>query len=68
MIAAPRSARVLVQHWKPKAVSALSLANRDLEWIVMMPVGAVMLGLGGVVYVSARPWVKVDPMEALRHA
>ena len=39
-----------------------------VEWVVLAPVGAMMLALClAVAYASARPWVKVDPMEAVRH-
>jgi predicted permease len=39
------------------------------EWIVLVPVSATMLALSLLVaYFSARPWIRVDPMEALRHA
>jgi predicted permease len=41
----------------------------SLEWTVLAPVGAGMLGVSLLVaYFSARPWIKVDPMEAVRHA
>jgi ABC-type antimicrobial peptide transport system permease subunit len=40
-----------------------------VEWVVLLPVGAGMLILSSIVaYGSARPWVKVDPLEAIRHA
>jgi putative ABC transport system permease protein len=40
-----------------------------VEWTVLVPVGAAMLVLSLVVaYVSARPWVTADPMDAVRHA
>lgn len=39
------------------------------EWIVLVPVSAGMLAISTVVaYFSARPWIAVDPMEAVRHA
>ena len=39
-----------------------------LEWTVLLPVGIAMLGVSTVVaWWSARPWVRVDPMEAIRH-
>jgi putative ABC transport system permease protein len=39
------------------------------EWIVLVPVGAGMLAISLLVaYVSARPWIRIDPMEAVRHA
>ena len=39
-----------------------------VEWIVLLPAGATMLGVSVVVaYFSARRWVAVDPMEAVRH-
>ena len=40
-----------------------------LEWTVLAPVAAIMMGLAlAMAYLSARPWIKVDPMEAVRHA
>lgn len=40
-----------------------------VEWTVLLPVGAAMMALSlAMAYVSARPWLKVDPMEAVRHA
>jgi putative ABC transport system permease protein len=40
-----------------------------VEWSVLVPVGLAMLAVSlGVAYISARPWIKVDPMEAVRHA
>jgi ABC-type antimicrobial peptide transport system permease subunit len=39
-----------------------------VEWTVLVPVGAGVLGVSlAVAYLSARPWIKVDPMEAVRH-
>ena len=56
-------------------VAATSIVRSQLygiasvEWVVLVPVGLVMLGLCLVVaYASARPWLKVDAMEAVRHA
>jgi hypothetical protein len=41
----------------------------SLEWTVLVPVSAGMLGVSALVaYLSARPWIAVDPMEAVRHA
>ena len=40
-----------------------------VEWTVLLPVGAAMMALSlSMAYLSARPWLKVDPMEAVRHA
>jgi ABC-type antimicrobial peptide transport system permease subunit len=40
-----------------------------VEWIVIVPVAAGMLALSlAVAYVSARPWLRIDPMDAVRHA
>jgi predicted permease len=40
-----------------------------LEWIVLVPVGIAMLAISVLVaYLSARPWVTINPMEAVRHA
>jgi predicted permease len=40
-----------------------------VEWTVLLPVGAAMLALSLLVaYFSARPWIRIDPMEAVRHA
>ena len=40
-----------------------------VELPVLIPVAATMLAVSlAVAYVSARPWIKVDPMEAVRHS
>jgi ABC-type antimicrobial peptide transport system permease subunit len=40
-----------------------------VEWMVLLPVGLGMLVLSlTVAAISARPWLAVDPMEAVRHA
>jgi len=40
-----------------------------VEWTVLVPVGIAMLGVSLLVaYVSARPWIRINPMEAVRHA
>ena len=40
-----------------------------VEWTVLVPVTLFMLGVSLLVaYVSARPWIAVDPMEAVRHS
>ena len=40
-----------------------------IEWTVLLPVGMAMMALSlAMAYLSARPWLKVDPMEAVRHA
>jgi predicted permease len=40
-----------------------------IEWIVLAPVGiAMLLGSLAIAYLSARPWIAVDPMEAVRHS
>jgi predicted permease len=40
-----------------------------LEWTVLAPVATAMMALSlAMAYLSARPWLKVDPMEAVRHA
>ena len=39
-----------------------------VEWTVLVPVGATMLALCLLVaYFSARPWITINPMEAVRH-
>lgn len=39
-----------------------------VEWSVLIPVLAAMLAISLVVaYFSARPWMRVDPIEAVRH-
>jgi ABC-type antimicrobial peptide transport system permease subunit len=39
-----------------------------VEWTVLVPVGAAMLGISLLVaYFSARAWIMIDPMEAVRH-
>ena len=40
-----------------------------VEWTVLVPVGGAMMLLSLVIaYLSARPWISVNPMEAVRHA
>ena len=40
-----------------------------VEWSVLIPLSTGVLVLSLVIaYVSARPWLKADPMEAVRHA
>jgi predicted permease len=42
---------------------------RTVEWTVLVPVSLAMLALSSVVaYFSARPWLTINPMEAVRHA
>jgi putative ABC transport system permease protein len=41
----------------------------SVEWFVLLPVSAVMMAVSLVVaWVSARPWMTADPLEAVRHA
>jgi predicted permease len=40
-----------------------------VEWSVLVPAGAAMLAVSMLIaYVSARPWITIHPMEAVRHA
>ena len=40
-----------------------------VEWTVLLPVSAAMLAVSLLVaYLSARPWIAINPMEAVRHA
>ena len=40
-----------------------------VEWSVLLPVSAAMLAVSLLVaYLSARPWIAADPMDAVRHA
>jgi ABC-type antimicrobial peptide transport system permease subunit len=40
-----------------------------IEWRVLVPVGAGMIAVSlAVAYISARPWLAVDPLEAVRHS
>ena len=40
-----------------------------VEWTVLVPVTAAVLGLALVMTcLSAMPWLRVDPLEAVRHA
>jgi putative ABC transport system permease protein len=40
-----------------------------VEWTVLLPVTAAVMGLALVMTcLSAMPWLKVDPMEAVRHS
>ena len=39
-----------------------------VEWMVLAPAGSAMVLVSALVaYVSARPWITVDPMDAVRH-
>jgi ABC-type antimicrobial peptide transport system permease subunit len=39
-----------------------------VEWTVLVPASALMLAVALLVaYLSARPWIDADPMEAVRH-
>ena len=55
-------------------VAATTLLESELyrigvvEWTVLIPVGGAMLLLSFfVAYLSARRWLTVDPMDAVRH-
>jgi putative ABC transport system permease protein len=40
-----------------------------VEWTVLVPVAAAMLGISALVaYLCARSWIVINPMEAIRHA
>ena len=40
-----------------------------VEWTVLVPVGLFMVVLSLLVaYLSARSWIRIDPMESVRHA
>jgi ABC-type antimicrobial peptide transport system permease subunit len=40
-----------------------------VEWTVLAPVSAAMLAVALLVaYLSAKPWITINPMEAVRHA
>jgi len=40
-----------------------------IEWPVLLGVGATMLSISALVaWLSARPWIRISPMEAVRHA
>jgi putative ABC transport system permease protein len=40
-----------------------------VEWTVLVPVAAAMLAVSlAIAYVSARSWLAIDPMDAIRHA
>ena len=39
-----------------------------IEWTVLVLVGAIMLGVSLLVAsLSAAPWLRIDPLEAVRH-
>lgn len=49
-------------------VRSLLYGIGTVEWFVLLSVAAAMLLVSLLVaYVSARPWLRVDPMEAVRH-
>jgi putative ABC transport system permease protein len=40
-----------------------------VEWRVLLPVSAGVIGVSlAVAFISARPWLAVDPLEAVRHS
>jgi predicted permease len=40
-----------------------------VEWTVLLPVGGAMMAVSLVIaYFSARPWITINPMDAVRHA
>lgn len=40
-----------------------------VEWTVLLPVGGAMMAVSLLIaYLSARPWITINPMEAVRHA
>jgi hypothetical protein len=40
-----------------------------VEWSVLIPVGIAMLAISLLVaYFSAKPWITMNPMDAVRHA
>jgi putative ABC transport system permease protein len=42
---------------------------QTVEWTVLLPVSLAMLAISSAIaYVSARPWLGINPMEAVRHA
>jgi predicted permease len=42
---------------------------RAVEWTVLLPVSLAMLAVcSAVAYFSAKPWLSINPMEAVRHA
>jgi hypothetical protein len=42
---------------------------RAVEWTVLVPVSLAMLAVcSAVAYFSAKPWLSINPMEAVRHA
>jgi hypothetical protein len=42
---------------------------RAVEWTVLVPVSLAMLAVSSAVaYFSAKPWLGINPMEAVRHA
>jgi len=42
---------------------------RAVEWTVLLPVSMAMLAVcAAVAYFSAKPWLRINPMEAVRHA
>jgi hypothetical protein len=61
--------------WGPAGVAATVIFRSHLcgvsaiEWIVLAPVGiGMLLGSLAIAYFSARPWIAVDPIEAIRHS
>jgi predicted permease len=40
-----------------------------VEWTVLLPVAGAMMAVSlAIAYLSARPWITINPMEAVRHA
>lgn len=51
------------------ALQSQFYAVHAVELTVLLPVTLLMLAVcAGVAYVSARPWIRINPMEAVRHA
>ena len=66
-------ARAIRDAWEPPFEGEYLLTQfyeiGAVEWTVLLPVSAIMLGVALMVaYLSARPWITIDPMEAVRHA
>ncbi|HEY6273302.1 MAG TPA: FtsX-like permease family protein, partial [Terriglobales bacterium] len=49
-------------------LGSLLYGIRAIEWPVLVGVGALTISIAlATAYFAARPWVRIDPLEAVRH-
>ena len=69
---------MLIKHWKLTAIAVFSLSIAMALCVValsvsnvllLLPLSAAMEAISALVaWLCARAWIKIDPMEAVRHA